>query len=151
MSKFFLYADSSRERIKANAVAFIDRLPENKPFVLTIEPLKRERTSSQNAGLFAAGYPPLMEFMGLQGDAEKKELHRHFCGEFFGWVDMPGGFRKPLRTTTTNEHGKRDVVPWDTFTGFYAFVQRQAAELGVYVPDPDPLWREVKRERRKAA
>jgi hypothetical protein len=151
MQEFYLYADSTRGRIKANAVAFIDRLPANKPFVLAIKPLKRERTSSQNAGLFAAGYPPLMEFCGYQGDADKRELHREFCGAFFGWVDTPTGGSRPARTTTTNERGQRDVVPWDVFCEFYAFVQRKGAELGVFIPDPDPLWREVKRETRHEA
>jgi hypothetical protein len=152
VSKFFLYADASRERIKSNAVAFIDRLPANKPFVLTIEPLKRERSDSQNRGLFGVAYPPLMDFCGLQGDEDKRQLHREFCGEFFGWRDdLPMNMRKPIRTTTTNERGQRDVVPWDVFCAFYGFVQRKGAELGVFIPDPDPLWREVKREARKAA
>lgn len=152
MSTFILHAkDANRANVKANAHAFIDRLPDDKSWELTIEQFKRERSDSQNRGLFGVGYPPLMEFCGYQGDADKRELHREFCGAFFGWVDTPTGGSRPARTTTTNERGQRDVVPWDVFCEFYAFVQRKGAELGVFIPDPDPLWREVKRETRKAA
>ena len=152
MSTFVLHAkDAGRANVLGNLIAFLHQLPETKAFEVVIEPFKRERSDSQNRGLFGVGYPPLMEFCGYQGDADKRELHREFCGAFFGWVDMPTGGRRPVRTTTTNERGQRDVVPWDTFTEFYAFVQRQGAALGVWIPDPDPMWREVKRELRKVS
>lgn len=153
MSTFILHGnDPNRVNVLANAQRFLTQLPANKSWELTVEPVKRERSDSQNRGLFGVGYPPLMEFCGLQGDEDKRQLHREFCGEFFGWRDdLPMNLRKPIRTTTTNEQGKRDVVPWDVFCAFYGFVQLKGAELGVFIPDPDPLWREVKREARKVA
>lgn len=145
MSTFILHAkDKFRPTVLLNVLAFIPKLSEEKSWEIKIEPYRKERTGKQNRGLFGVGYPPLMEYCGYQGDADKKELHRDMCGEFFGWVDIPTGGRRPARTTTTDEHGKHDVVPWDTFCSFYAFVQRRGAELGVYIPDPDPLWRETK-------
>ena len=85
-----------------------------------------------------------MAFMGLQGESDKEQLHHHFCCEFFGTQDNQFGVRIPIRTTTKNEAGKRDVVDWQTFSDFVAFIQRQGAEYGVHIPDPDPLWREGK-------
>lgn len=104
---------------------------------------KRERSDPQNHALFGVAYPPVMEFCGLSGAAEKDELHETFCGDYFGWVvyDVRGHKkRKPRRTTTKDENGKRDVLSTVDFMEFYAFVQRKSAELGVFVPDPDPEW-----------
>jgi hypothetical protein len=58
------------------------------------------------------------------------------CEKFFGTKEILGS-TKPIRTTTTDESGKRDVIPMDKFQEFYAMAQRIGAELGVYVPDPD--------------
>jgi hypothetical protein len=86
-----------------------------------------------------------MEFMGLRGEEEKNELHRFWCGEYFGWTE--GGAlrdRKPVRSTTKNEQGQRDEISVDTALDFYGFIQKRAADQGVFVPDPHPFWREAR-------
>jgi len=136
-------SDPARPRVLENAIAFLRMLPDGKAWQLTVEPYAKPRTDDQNAALWAVAYPPLMDFMGLRGDDARKQLHWFLCGEFFGWVDLPMG-RKPRRTTTKDEHGKRSKVDTKTFADFYSFVQQKGAELGVFVPDPDPFWREAK-------
>ena len=46
---------------------------------------------------------------------------------------------RPVRTTTTNEAGERDVMPAADFANFYDMVQRVGAEIGVDVPSPYPM------------
>jgi hypothetical protein len=48
--------------------------------------------------------------------------------------------KRPVRTTTTNEQGERDVIGKLLMAEFYEFIQRRSAEVGFDVPDPDPLW-----------
>lgn len=142
MSTFYLWAnDKGRATILQNVLSFLAQLPEGKSWAVSIEKATRERTGKQNRSIFGPAYKALMEFSGLEGDADKKELHRFMCGEFFGWREHALG-RKPLRTTTTNDQGKRDVIDTDTALRFYAFLQRRGAEVGCYVPEPDPFWRE---------
>ena len=134
-----------RATVKANLHAFIDRLPDTKSWKVEIKEARPERTDSQLGALFGVAYDVIMEATGLQGDAEKKQLHRDMCGDFFGWADGGLGRAKPKRTTTTNEHGDRDVIDTQTMAAFYDFIQRKAAEFGIDVPAPDPLWHEHRR------
>lgn len=131
--------DDRRFHVLANLHAFIDRLPLSKSWHIEIKELRKERTLNQNAAMFGVAYAAIMEATGLQGDAEQRQLHSDFCGEFFGWAEGPLGQRRPVRTTTSNERGERDVIDTATMADFYVFVQRRAAEYGIDVPDPDPL------------
>ena len=125
-----------REGVKQRAHDFIDRLPLDKSWVVTVSPYVKKRSLDQNAATFGLAYKTIMEATGLEGDVERKQLHRDFCGDFFGWVDGPMGHRKPLRTTTTNEHGERDVIDTITMARMYDFIQRTAAGYGIDVPSP---------------
>ena len=138
--------DPRRDLVRANAHAFIDRLPLTKSWRIEIKELHKDRSLRQTAALFGVAYPIIMAATGLQGDADMAQLHRDFCGDFFGWRDGPLGHRRPVRTTTTNERGERDLIDTATMAQFYAFVQRRVAEFGIDVPDPDPLWFEKKRK-----
>jgi hypothetical protein len=137
--KYTLNANGpERDQVRANAHAFIDRLPANKSWKIEIKEARRERTSPQNAALWAVAYPKLTEVTGFTAE----ELHHEFCGRFFGWevVDIFGERRRrPRRTTTTNEQGERDVLSTRDFAAFYEMVQQVGAEAGIDVPDPDPF------------
>lgn len=121
-----------------------------KPLAVSFRRLAKERSLDQNAALWGVAYPPLMEAMGLEGDREKNELHEFWCGEYFGWGERNYfGRRKlyPIRTTTRNEHGERDLISTLDMMAFYNFIQRRAAENGVEVPDPDPaMWQRMKEQ-----
>ena len=125
--------------VKQRAHDFIDRLPSDKSWAIEVKPLVKKRSLDQNAATFGLAYKVIMEATGLEGEAERKQLHRDFCGDWFGWVDGPLGQQRPRRTTTTNEHGERDVIDARDMAEFYNFIQRKAAEFGIDVPNPDPM------------
>lgn len=132
-----------RPRVLANLLACLQKLPESKSWRVEIREARKERSLDQNAAMFGVAYAAIMEATGLEGDADKKQLHRNMCGDFFGWTEKPMLGRVPVRTTTTNEHGEREVIDTATAARMYDFIQRQAAEYGIDVPDPDPLWRRL--------
>jgi hypothetical protein len=136
--------DPNCENVRANLHRFIDQLPKSKAWEWTWQKYTKTRTPKQRKALFAAAYKPIMEFVGLRGEDDKLELHSFFCGEFWGWREEPMMRKRPLRTTTKNERGERDEISTTVALDFYAFIQQRAAEQGIYVPDPDPFWREAK-------
>lgn len=141
MQRYTLNAEGrERPQVLANAHAFLDRLPPNRSWRIEIREARKERSGDQNAALWGVAYPPIMDAVGLEGEAEKLQLHATFCGDFFGWIEKAMVGRVPRRTTTTNEAGERDPIDTATMARFYDFVQRTAAEYGVDVPSPDPLW-----------
>jgi len=149
MTTFVLHAkDTNRLNVEANCIKFLQSLPKDKPWEVTIEKHVKEYTGKQRRSIFGAAYKALMEFSGLQGSDDKLELHRFFCGEFFGWRDG-ALIRRPKRTTTKDEFGRHNPISIEQGLEFYAFLQRRGAEVGCYVPDPDPFWRE-KAERERA-
>jgi hypothetical protein len=115
----------------ARVVAFISALPTNKPWRVRIDEYKGDRTDPQNNALFGVAYPPLCEKIGCRPD----ELHEIMCEKFFGSKQILGT-TKPIRRTTTDENGKRDLISWDRFSEFYAMVQQVGSDLGVWIPDP---------------
>ena len=134
-----------RNGVTQRAHDFIDRLPDDKSWVIEVKPFVKKRSLDQNAATFGLAYKVIMEATGLEGEAERKQLHRDFCGDFFGWTDGPMGNRKPIRTTTTNERGEREEIDTVTMAKMYDFIQRKAAEYGIDVPSPDPMWSQRER------
>jgi hypothetical protein len=124
----------------ARLLGLLSAIPLTEEFQVTIAPLKKERSDLQNRALWGCAYKALREATGN----DPEDLHAYFCGEYFGWVefDVMGQTRKrPRRSTTKDENGKRDVISTIHLSDFYAFIQQRAAEtVGVYVPDPDPMW-----------
>lgn len=109
------------------------------PLPLKVEcgPWKSTRSGEQNALLWAM-YEPIAEHMGY----DREDIHEWMCGRFWGWKDVkvpktprnPEGLASvPVRTTTRNEEGKRDVLDAYEFTKFIEMVERIAAQAGVFV------------------
>ena len=141
MKKRFWLWGRAVDTIRANCIQAIRDIDQDQDWIVTIERKKKQRTSKQNAALYGVKYPVLMEFMGLRGKDDEKELHEFMCGEYFGWREVEFLGRKmvrPVRTTTTNEDGKRDVLTGKAFWDFVEFVDQKAAENGCALPDPDP-------------
>lgn len=110
------------------------------PLDVEVKPHKQTRSSDQNAALFGLAYKTIREQTGN----DIAELHQWACGEFFGWTEyevMGQRKKRPMRTTTTDEAGKRKVMSKTEFAEFFGFVQMKAAEFGIFIPDPDPNWR----------
>lgn len=141
-TKFYLNAkDAGRPQVLQNLIDFLERLPQDKPWCVGVERYVKPRNEEQNNALWGVAYKHLREQSGNDMD----DLHEFFCGEFFGWVikDVMGQRKKkPRRSTTQDEHGKRSVMDIIWFAQFYDFIQQRATENGFYVPDPDPLWRQ---------
>jgi hypothetical protein len=57
----------------------------------------------------------------------------------------------PVRTTTTDENGKRSVLKVMQFQEFIEFARRFAAKkMNLFIPDPNPNYR-IERDREEAA
>lgn len=136
----------NRKHALPKAIALLESLDEEAAWKLTIEPVKRERSESQNAYLWAVPNKMISEVTGY----EAEEVHEYLCGQYWGWKDKrvpktprnPEGVESvPIRTTTRNEQGKRDVLKAKDFSDYVDFVQRFAAKkLGLLIPDPDPAY-----------
>ena len=137
---FVIYTVNSINAACAAVQAVVPDL-DDPQFEVVIRHHKKDRSLAQNHSLFGVAYPPLMEHMGMRGDADRKDLHTYFCGEYFGWVDytiLDKRKQRPKRTTTRDEEGKRDLLDTVAMADFYSFVQQRGAEHGVDVPDPQP-------------
>jgi hypothetical protein len=127
------------ERSLTRIVAVLSALAKDVEWVITIAKRKKERTDQQNNALFGVAYKALSEFTGHTAP----ELHDHFLRAYFGEAEyevMGKVYTKPQRTTTTNEKGERKKLSTIEFKEFYEFIQAQGADMGCWIPDPDPLW-----------
>ncbi|HEY4365884.1 MAG TPA: hypothetical protein VGN07_01510 [Steroidobacteraceae bacterium] len=133
----------------ARLIGLLSAVPLDEEFMVTVGPIKKERSDLQNRALWGCAYKTIREATGNDLD----DLHTYFCGEYFGWseYEVMGKKRKrPRRSTTKDADGKRDVISTLELSNFYGFIQQRAAEtVNVYVPDPDPMW--WSHDQRKAA
>lgn len=134
-----LQPNEDRAKVIAEISSFIHRLDPGKPWLIDITKLVKKRTNLQNAALWGVAYKVICRETGYND----KALHQLLCGTYFGWkvCDMWGNKKQePLRTTTHDENGKRDVIDREELASYYQFIQVFAAEHSVNVPDPDPKW-----------
>ncbi len=127
---------------------FLSDLPIGENIEVVIRPYRSSRSNEQNRYLNGCIYKILMDKTGYERD----DISDYCCGLYWGEKekrvprshDFPKGVKRvPCRTTTTNEAGKRDVLTWDAFSDYVAFLQRYfAKECGIYLPDPDPNWKQ---------
>jgi hypothetical protein len=137
MAEFILHAsDANRPRVLYNAVDFITALDQAKSWRVEVKQYRRPRTCAANAYHFGVVLPTIVRELGHTQD----DWHEMFCGEFFGWRHVEIGARqisRPIRTTTTDETGRRDVLDTSRFWTFVEFAIRQAGAAGVYIPGPN--------------
>lgn len=143
--KFVLHAgDPERMRIMSNCAEWLGKLDAARSWVIEIKLYVKERTDPQNKALWGVAYPALQKATGQPAN----DWHEYMLGEWFGWIEYTlFGKRKvrPARTTTIDHEGRPNKLSTAEFAEFYDFIQLRAAQNGVYVPDPDPLWREQRR------
>lgn len=147
--------DRERRKVRAQRVAtFLSGLDPKKPWEVLVRPFKRTRSNQQSRYERGVACVLLSKATGY----EAEEIHEYLCGTYFGWrqaacpktPNNPRGIRDvPLRTTTTNGMGERDVLSKGDFSDFVDFIQRFGAKHGCYIPDPDPDFalREERQER----
>jgi hypothetical protein len=127
-------------------VAALSAFPKDVALRVVWGEAKRERTDSQNSALFGVCYKALAEFTGHTA----AELHDMFLRSYFGEVEktvMGTTITVPARTTTTDHAGKKSKLSTKEFNVFYEFIQSKGAEIGCYVPSPDPRFGELKEMR----
>jgi hypothetical protein len=140
---FILWAnDPTRPHVAANLRAYIDGLSPKKSYRFEICEHRKTQTDDQLGARFGLAYKTIMQHMGLQGDDEKKQLHRFMCCEYFGYVETPFG-RRPKRTTTVNERGEKKPLDTVEAAEFYDYIVRKAAEFDIFIPEPNPFWKEA--------
>ena len=120
-----------------NVRAVLESLDQSKAWVVSFKPYRKPRTSVANAYLWGVVYSTMVRDLGFSPD----DWHEEMCIRYFGKVEVkkPSGatLTSPWRTTTTDEFGERDVLSGAPFWDFIEFVRRQAAEAGVYCPEPN--------------
>ncbi len=143
MSTFILPKLLGREAKVAGIAKFLLSLSAGKAWRIEVTEERSTRSVQQCRYLNGVAYKLLSEATGYERD----DISEYMCALYFGEREkrvpksknFPNGIELvPCRTTTTNEAGKRDVLTWDQFADYVAFVQRFAASKGIYIPDPDP-------------
>jgi len=116
------------ERNLTRLVGFISALDKKKKWKVTIEEAKRKRSNEQNAYLWGVCYATVLRHLpGWDAD----DLHTYFLGEHFGWETIQAFGKKRLRPIRRSS--KLNKME---FQDYIAFIQRKAAELGVFIEDP---------------
>lgn len=143
-----------RESRVRKLTAFLEQLDLKRVWEVSVQPYRRERTNQQNRYLRGVCATLLSEHTGYEVD----EVYEYLLGSYFGWKQVkcpktpsnPKGIEdRPVRTTTTDENGERDVLKDQDFWAFVEWIQRFGAKVGVLIPDPDPLY--WQRDHRQAA
>lgn len=131
-----LPATDRESDINRLAAVLLAALP-GKRVKVEVKEYRKDRSSPQNRFLHGVAYRLLSEATGY----ELADIAEHLCSEYFGTREkLVLGKRTvtvPLRTTTTDEDGKRSVLTTQQFAEYVAFVQRFGAKHGVFIPDPN--------------
>lgn len=114
---------------EGRAVAFLAALPRDRAWRVKVEPWKRTRSHAQNAYLWGVCYRALLEH--LPG-WDASDVHEYMLGEWAGWEVIEGFGRKRMKPIRRSSR-----LSTVEFADYVGFIQRKAAELGVFIPDPN--------------
>ena len=113
----------------SRAAAFIQALPADRAWSVKVEEFKAKRSTSQNNYLHGVCYKTLGDAIGF----DPKDIAEYLLGTYFGWKErkvpksprFPEGVEQvPVRTTTTDADGKRNVLSKQAFSDYVAFIHR---------------------------
>lgn len=114
---------------RARAATVIQSLPADKPWLVTIEPYQCKRTEQQNRYLWGVVYATIIQHLpGWRAE----DVHEFMLGEHFGWESLEGFGGILLRSIRTSSKLNKQE-----FSDFVSYVQQKAAELGIFIPDPE--------------
>ena len=131
----------------ARIARFLAALSPAKAWRVEVTEARSERSIQQCRYLNGVAYKLIGDAIGYERD----EVSEFLCGTYWGWREKrvpkkpscPVGIESvPIRTTTTDENGKRCVLSKLEFCDYVAFVQRFAAHRNIFIPDPDPDYAE---------
>lgn len=130
---FILPKNKRRDDALARIIRAIHALPVDKLYAVEIRERKRGRTLAQNSYLWGVCYA---EILRQGGEAlagwEAEDIHQYMLGEWSGWEELEGLGRKRLRPVK-----RSSTLSVTEFMDFVEFIQRKAAGLGIYIPDPN--------------
>lgn len=133
---FILWASDNRERHIDNILRFLKALPTGVSWEISVKKHQKKRSNSQNSYLWGAVYPTILKSGGeIMGGWTADDLHDYYLGVHFGTEVLHLGgrdYERPLRRSSK--------LSTTEFMDYVATVQREAAGLGVFIPDPDPGW-----------
>jgi hypothetical protein len=119
------------EQGRAGAVERLARvlnaLDAAKAWSVTVEEKKRRRSDQQNRYLWGVVYKTICEH--LEG-WDANDVHDYFLGECFGWETLEGFGKKRIKPIRRSSRLNKME-----FADYIAFIQRNMAERGVYIPD----------------
>lgn len=118
---------------RANFMAWLAKLDIAKPFRVTVQEDKGERSNRANAR-----HRLLMGVAAEHAGMTNEEMHQEMLMRYFGEKQVTTAWgtvlRRPVRTTTTNEQGERDVLDSAAFMRFAEFAEGFVIEhLGVWL------------------
>jgi hypothetical protein len=130
---FTLPKESNRDPVINRLATWLRTLPAAKAWRVTVEEQKKTRSDPQNRYLWGVCYPAVLRGGGeTLGGWTPEDLHEYFLGEHFGWETIEGFDRKRIKPIRRSSK----LTPLE-FAGYVASIQLKAAELGIFVPDPD--------------
>jgi len=123
--------DTTRVNVLANAQRFLAELSASKSWRVEVCEHRERRSDAQNRYLWGVCYAELHRATGQ----EAEDWHEYMLGECYGWetVEMMG--RKKLRPMRRSSKMDRKE-----FAEYVEFIQRRAAEHGIFIPDPDHFY-----------
>lgn len=119
----------NRSSAISRIATILGTLPGDKAFRVSVEEAKPKRSNQQNRYLFGVVYPTMLKH--LPG-WDRDDVHEWCLGECFGWEQLEGLGR--LRVKPIKRSAKLSTTE---FSDFIAFIQRRAAEFGIFIPDPE--------------
>lgn len=138
----------NRALVIPRIAACLAGLKAGKAYRIIVKEEADDRTVQQNKYLNGVPYKLLGDHFGYERD----EVSEQMCALYWGWREKkvprtphnPAGIRDvPMRTTTTDENGERDVLDTRRFWEYVEFLQRFGAKYGVLIPDPDPSYKKL--------
>ena len=113
---------------KTGLIAFLDRLPMAVKWKVTIGRYAKRRSDQQNRYLWGVAYKALQDATGQPAE----DWHTYMLGEHFGWEEIELFGKKKIRPQR-----RSSKLTTMEFMDFVEFIQRRAAENGLYIPDPN--------------
>ena len=111
------------------AQAVLSALSLEKAWEIEIDEHKPTRSDQQNRYLWGVCYAELVKVLpGWHAE----DIHDYMLGEHFGWETIEGMGRKRMRPLR-----RSSALNKQEFSDFVAFIQRKAAEHGVFIPDAE--------------
>lgn len=120
----------AKERAGAdNACKFLQSLPLDKAYRVTVALYAARRSDEQNRYLWGVVYKTICD--SLEGWTAQ-DVHDYCLGEHFGWETLEGFGKKKIRPLR-----RSSKLTKIEFMDYVAFIQQRMAEHGIYIPDPN--------------